>query len=580
MVKFPKKIQRSIDEWYHRTEPVRKCVHRMLKEYANGWYQGGAGKNRNTQPLNLIDRGVQIIAPFLVTNNPRCMINPRYGANKPGLKSFAVTLELALAHLFEEIKLSQRTLRPVVIDSLFGMGITKTGVAPYSTVELGGYTHDIGQPYCDRINFNDYFGDIAARNREEMMIEGNRYRLPLEYIAESGLFKHYDKLTSDIKRYGETDPKTIVDGQEYEYKELRQTIELQDIWLPKENIMITLPMEGQGDRIMRTVEWEGPEDGPYDTLFYKNFPDSIIPIPPVYVWLDINKTVNIMVKKMVENCEREKSLGIYQLEDDDSAERIKDAIHGDLLGLANPDTIKEITIGGFNPQSKEFLEYLEHQFAISYSNLYGIGGKASQAGTLGQEQMLQYNATRALDDMVDQFQNFTRSIIRKLAWYLWTDPLIKIPMVRRVENIDLSVTYSEEEREGDFLDYSFDIDPYSLARINPELKQQKLMQLVQGLIIPLAPLAAQQGETINVGKITKDAGKFLNMPEIEEWWESAVPQEGVNPYGPEQGTVGSASTGQAGGKAEGELTSRLSNLNQQQSSSRGGKPSPSNKEKK
>jgi hypothetical protein len=553
----------------------------MLKQYANGYYQGGRGVARRVQPLNLIDRGVQIIAPFLVTNNPRVLIETRYGASKPGAKSFAITMELALAHLFEEIKLAQRTLRPIIIDSLFGMGITKTGVWTDATVDMGGWLAAIGEPYCDRVDFNDYLFDISARNREEMSFEGNRYRLPLEYVVDSGYFKNYEQVVPDMRQEADTDPKSIVDGDEKMYTELRQTVELQDLYLPDERITITLPVRGQGSKPLRIVEYNGPEAGPYDVLYYKNFPESILPIPPVYIWLDLNKTINIMARKMSQNCEREKSFAVYQLGDEADAAKSKDVEHGGLIGLQNPESVKEVTLGGFEPKSMDYLQYLEHQFAISYSNLYGIGGRGSQAKTLGQEQMLQYNATRALDDMVEQFHAFTRSVTKKLAFFLWTNPTKQINMVRNVAGIDIEVLYSESAQEGDFVDYTYDIDPYSLSRQNPEMRFQKLMQFLSGVVMPLAPLAMQQGTYPDVDAIVRESGRYLNIPNLENWWKSVVPPEGNNPYIPEQGVATpSKSPGQMNDSMGATTASRTANSNRAKNSGQTSRPSPSNKERK
>ncbi len=572
--KFTIRLQDAAEEYMIRTKPVRRVRQKMLSQYANGYYEGGQGRLRRPQPLNIIDKGVQIIAPFLVTNNPRVLIETRYGASKPGMRSFAITLELAMAHLFDEINFAGRTLRPLIIDSLFGMGITKTGVWTEGTTDMGGWLADVGQPYCDRVDFNDYIADISARNREEMAFEGNRYRLPLAYVQESGMFKNFDGVIPDIRQEADTDPKSIADNDEKQYTELRQTVELQDIYLPDEGITITLPTRGQGDKIMRTVEWEGPEGGPYDVLYYKSFPDSIIPIAPVYIWLDISKTMNIMARKMSQNVEREKSIGVFQMGNDDDAERWKNAEHGDLIGMTEPEAAKEITIGGFNnSNSMEYLMYLEQQFATSYSNLSMLGGKSSQANTLGQEQMMQYNATRALDDMVEQFHAFTRSVVKKLAFFLWTNPTKQIPIIRDVGGIGIEVTYSEEEQEGDFVDYSFDIDPYSLSRQNPEMRFQKMMQLITGIVMPLAPLAMQQGVYPDVDMIVREAGRYLNIPNMENWWKSAVPPDGTNPQNPQQGSP-SKSPGQANDQFGASTASRTANSNQ--AKNKGSKPSPSN----
>ena len=119
---FPERVQRQVSAWYRYTQNMRECTNRMLAHYANGYFRGAKGGRaggRVSQPLNLIDRGVQVISPYLVSHNPRVMVSPRAGVNNPNIRAFCRTLELALTHLFNEIELAKYTLRPAVINSLF-----------------------------------------------------------------------------------------------------------------------------------------------------------------------------------------------------------------------------------------------------------------------------------------------------------------------------------------------------------------------------------------------------------------------------------------------------------------------------
>jgi hypothetical protein len=572
---FPKRLQRAVQSWKKYTEPMRQCRQKMLAQYANGWYQGSGGRNHSPVPLNLLDRGVQILGPFLVSHNPRVGIRARKHINNPNVKPFAKTLELALAHLFSEIKLSDYTLRPAAIDSLFGMGITKTGTMHSHQVEIGGYLHDVGQPYCDKIDFDDYIGDVAARNRQEMKFEGHFYRLPFKYVKESGLFKNTDSLKPDLQLYNnDTRPEAIAKSevQGWEYNELHPTVELIDLWIPEENVILTIPPEGHGGRILRTVEYEGPEDGPFDVLAYRYFPNSIIPIPPVYTWLDLHKIVNVIANKMKSQTEREKTLGIYQLGSDDDAEQVQKGRHGDLVGLNNPDSVKEVTFGGFNQQSFPFLQFMLSQYSQSGPNVDVIGGKGQMANTLGQEQMMQTNALREVDDMVGQMYNFTSSISRKLAWHLWSDPLIIIPVIKRIAGVDLQVEYSEASREGDFFDYSFEVEPYSMARMNPEMRYQRLLQLVSQVVLPLVPIAQAQGATLDVTALLREAAPYLGINNVDEWWRTLVPEAVQNgPYQPIQGEIAKgpsrpqkAKSGQGRDQFGASESSKLSNQSQQQ----------------
>lgn len=576
VVKFPVKLQMAVEDWGIHTKDMRRARKKMLEHYAAGWY---TNKQNFAQPMNLIDRGVGIIAPFLVTNNPKVMVDAK--RNMEALKPFARTMELALEHLFSEIKLAQRTLRPAVISSLFCMGITKTGIAREVEIEIGGKWFDSYTPYCDNVDFEDYVGDATARRREEMCIEGNRYLLDEEFVKTSGYFKAYDKLQPDTPLYNDqTRAETISKGtgHGWQLKEIRPKVELIDLYIPKENTIVTIAPMGQGDRILRTVEYDGPEGGPYDLLGYRFFPDTVIPIPPVWTWLDLNSVINRLVSKMKQQAEREKTIGVYSLGAQQDAINIKESIDGDMVGVKNTEDIKEVSFGGINPQAFPFVQYLEQQYSIGSGNLYTLGGRKTGADTLGQEQMLQANASKQLEDMVEQVHEFTKSVTKKLAWYLWTDPLIQIPLIKRVGELELQVTYSKDEQEGDFLDYQFDIEPYSMQKMSPEMRYQRLIQLISAVVLPTAQMAAAQGSNLNAIELVKEAGRYMDIRNIDVWYNTGMPQDvQTNPYQPSEGAPKGASQ-QKGGQPDGRTTtsdsegSNLNNMIQQQNRD-GGKSS-------
>lgn len=564
---FFSRLNEALRTWEIYSRPMRKRTQRLWRHYENGWYDYEDYGSRNTVPLNLIDRGVQVIAPFLVSQNPGIMIQPRQGLNNPNVRSFARTLELAVAHLFDEIKFAEYTLRPVVMDALFGMGITKTGITPSvkNKVEIFGHLHDIGQPYCDRVDFNDYIGDVSARNRQEVKLEGNWFRLPLQYVRESGLFKNFDGLKPDLKMYGDdTSPEKVAKRQEY--NEIWKTVRMADIWLPQDGVIVTLPPEGQGDKFLREVEWDGPETGPYDVLAFRYFPDSIIPIPPVWTWLDYNKTINVVVNKMREQVEREKTIAIGLKGSDEDLTTVRDARHGEMVGVESPDVVKEVTFGGFVDKSFPFLMFMLNQFSATGPNLNVTGGKEVMAQTLGQEQMLQMNAMREVDDMQNKVYSFTREVARKLIWFLWNDPFIVIPVVKRIAGFDIKAEYSEASKEGDFTDFTFDIEPYSMAKMNPEIRFQRLLQFVMGIVLPTAQLAAGQGTILNVPALMKELARYLQISNLDDWYQSGMPSSAqMNPYQMMGQPAGKQADQRFGGEPEGAMTaSNQNNLLAQQ----------------
>jgi hypothetical protein len=177
--------------------------------------------------------------------------------------------------------------------------------------------------------------------------------------------------------------------------------------------------------------------------------------------------------------------------------------------------------------------------------------------------MMMSNAARALDDRVYQMYQMTKSIVRKLVWFLWTDPLITVPLIKRVAGVDLKVEYSQAAQEGDFFDYTFDIEPHSMSRMNPEMRYQRLIQLISSIVLPTAQIAAEQGSMLNVTNLVEEAARYLGITNVRDWWMSSIPAvPGMNPYQPEQGTPkwGQASGQTTKGDKGGEGFSNLNNL--------------------
>ncbi|MBN2211420.1 MAG: hypothetical protein JW709_08500 [Sedimentisphaerales bacterium] len=566
---YPLRIQRAIQDCFRFTGPMRENRLAILDRYAGGYYSHRL--EAKSRPLNMIWRYINILTPFLAAQNPKSLIRARVDSR---LSGFARTMELALDHLRLEIAYRE-TLRTIVRDALVGIGVSKVGMTPASTIEIGGHTYQIGQPYFQAIDFDDFFFDIAARGKHDFKIVGNRYRLPLWYIADSGLFKNYDKLEKCVALYGSTtNPETLTkEGVgDPEYHELQEYVELFDVWMPDEQVLVTLPAEGQGEKFLREVD-DFPETGPYDLLTFYDMPGQPIPIPPAYAILDLDDQLNRLMRKLQVKIEGEKTVLAYEGAATRDADRIVQAADNQSVRVENIDRIKEVKFGGADPHSLDVAQWLRNHVSEQGGNIDSIGGLRTEAQTLGQEQLIQGNATRPIDDMVWQVHFHAKSVDNKLMWYLWHDPLIEIPLVKEVKGVGpIRVVYSQEAREGDFLDYNIDIVPYSMQRITPETGYLKLLQFVSQMVLPVTQLAAAQGMVLNVDELIQLAGRYLDIPNLDRLWLNGQPTPGApGPYQPVQGQAVSKSPGQPDGRLG--LDDGLANFIQQQTRA-GGAPSP------
>ncbi|MCJ7828718.1 MAG: hypothetical protein MUP81_03135 [Dehalococcoidia bacterium] len=548
-VNFVGRLNRAINACQKLTKDTMKKNAKMLRTYASDYY-GKSIVPSDPHPMNMIDRAVQTWMPFLVGGMPKITIEPKLNMQ---LKPFAYTFQIALNQWLKNMKFIQRTLEPVVLDSLFGMGITKTGTKSGDTKSIRGYLAVTGRPYSEKVEQVNHVFDITAMDREQYEFEGDKYILPTEEAKEQ-FGKFADKITPDFKLYGDEHPKEITNVNKIPYNELHDYSEFYDVWLPNERVIITLLPPHKGfNRILKTTQYDGPMAGPYDCLFYKPFPGSTIPIPPIYALMELDAAINCLFKKARDQAERLKKVGVGDAGTPEDAETAKNAKDGDMLLLTNPANVKEITLGGVVPEIYQFLGFTKAEFSEQGGNLTTIGGRSPMAKTFGQEEMLQENAGRMLNMMSQKVHYFASNIAEKLAFEMWQNPTLQIAAVKRIAGLaEIPVQYNQLQQEGDFTDYELDIEMWSLQKLTPEAKFQRTFQLLSQWVLPTMQMAAQQGQIPNIPEITKDLSRYLDL-NIESWFLTSLPQNvQTNPYQPMGATPSMKSSDQRYGASEGD----------------------------
>ena len=79
-----------------------------------------------------------------------------------------------------------------------------------------------------------------------------------------------------------------------------------------------------------------------------------------------------------------------------------------------------------------------------------------------------------------------------------------------------------EMREGDFLQYNFEVEPFSMNYESPESKIQKLERAMDRLG-QLFPIIQAAGGTIDVQQMQRDYAELLGIPELKNWVTFSTP---------------------------------------------------------
>jgi len=491
----------------NRAEAIRELVG---KHYSN---DGASDK----VPANFIELAYIIYVMNLAAQTPNVHVETPHQVLKP----FAKTLALGMNHLLEEI-LFGNTVQSAVGDALFAMAIVKTGLNQSGTVEIGGVLHDVGQPYSGLVDLDDWVHDFTARDWQETQFQGNRYRIPYAHVMEAGIFDNIDGL-KPTNKYGPYDDigeefvKNISEGYQVDKDEIQPYSELWDFWLPnvgREKLIMTCALDQPHLPPLRVREWEGPEGGMYDILGFERVPGNGMPLPPASVWRDMHELANMLFRKIGRQAQRQKSILGFQAGDEEDVERINSTSDGNAARIDNPEKSKELNYGGFNPANLALFLQTKDLFSWFAGNLDTLGGLGPLADTLGQENLLNDNSSRRIAYMEGKTYEFVQSIVKKQAYYLVYDPLIDLPLVKRVEGfgIDIPIRLTADTMEGDFLDYNFTIEPFSMRYRTPEMQFQQLMEVIERVVLPLAPMMPAQGMTINVEALIKEIADLRRMP--------------------------------------------------------------------
>jgi hypothetical protein len=529
------KLKDAVQKSRKSQESYRKNRLNRIMEYVGKTYFDDGTKH--TVPVNMLELAVSTWKSHLVSSCPQVIV----GTPHRELAPTAYKFELAMNHLIRhEINLEE-ALNRWVGDAMFGMGILKVGVCAGYQVEIDGFLHDVGQPYCQGVSLDDWVHDQAASRWDKIQFCGNMYRLPLEKMDKE-LYDLTGVRTSDAMPHnesGDTRAETISRGTDSKPAEeqLYPEVCLWDLWLPLDGLIVTVQADSSqtdsviGERPLRVVEWDGPECGPYHLLGYHDVPDQICPLPPTAVLEELHRIVNVLYRKLAKQAERQKKHSTFRGSAEADATRMNEASDGEWVRMDDPTGTAEISVGGIDQANYAFTVDAIGRTSYMGGNLDSLAGLSPQAETAKQDQMLRESASVRITDMQNRTMSATKKVLESIGWHLFYDPFIEIPIVKRVAGTPLQLEgmFTPEDREGDFLQYNFSIEPYSMKYQTPQEKLNAMRMIVQQDIIPLMPMLEQRQITFDIEQYLRKVAKYSNIEDLEElviFSESNAPQQG------------------------------------------------------
>ena len=521
----PQKFALAVKQGFERNRRHRKMRAMFIKEYVGRYYQSEFGLTGD-EPINLIFNTIRATVPNLVM---------RSGINKVGTeiieyKQYAYLLGLSLDKLDKQIKIKD-TLRAAIVDAFFLMAVCKTGLAGSGQIlNFGDIFIDEGQVYTDLVDFDDFTADPSCKDYRKAAFIGDRNRVPRQILLDDNEFDH--DLVMKIPKSTHPNAKNKIESltrrnmSDSEMYELQDFVDVVEVFVPGASALITIPDPSQKifSEYLAARDYYGPKEGPYSILaLTQPVPGNPFPVAPVGVHYDLHRMANKMMVKNMNQADREKSVAIADPSGADEAEDIRTAKDGDVI-MGNPDTVKVVTFGGNNVKSEQMLQQCQIWHNYMSGNPDQMSGLVSNAESATQANILQANATITIEDARGMIYDFAADTARKRAWYIHTDPFMDIMLAKRKPGGEYEqLQLTPEQRDGDFLDYTFTLKARSMSRLDPAVRTKRIVEFATNLVPSLvnsAMVAMQMGIAFNVQAAITDLAEEMGiLDDVQDWFD-------------------------------------------------------------
>jgi len=510
-------------------EPFRRVRKELIKDYVGSWYAESGAENKTL--VNLINQTARIYTVALAANNPQVLVNTPRMENL----AFARRFEVNLNKLIGDMSLD-KTFRAIVMDAFFCLGCGVVMMRDTDTRFHGVLESeedvwlDPGEPWFNRVSLDDLILDMPAKELSKMRYCGHRYRADYEKVMDEPGYnkKVRDKLKPTSRSHHDSTGAVRDIASEYgsaEDDDLKDMVWLMDVWIAENNSIVTMACDQDLPPLIER-EWIGSQAGPYKFLSLGDTPDNVIPTSPAINLKGMHDLQNRLHRRMEDDSDAHRVVNVYPPNMADDAERLRTAERNSWQRGTSPEQIKQFEMGGVDQRDMALATFLQGEYDRFAGNLQAMGGLGSQASTVGQEELIHGSVTRNVADMRMAVVSFASECILDLGRLMWEDQTLELHTSVPVENsgIQVSSDWTPNYRKGDFEDYEFKVEPYSMVFKTPEQHLQELFQVLRE-IAPLWPMFQASGATFDAAAIVDEIARLKNRPEFKRFITFANPSD-------------------------------------------------------
>jgi hypothetical protein len=526
----PAKIQNVVKRGFERVQRYRKARSMFLREYTGQYYRDEQGMSGD-EPINLIFQTVKTYVPNMITQNPITDVSTEYMV----YKGYADMLGLATDKTVVDIKLKD-SLRAWVVSAIFSFGIMKVSLAASDNMIVDGdHNIDPGQVYAEVVDLDDFVFDPVCTDLRKSTFFGNRVRVPRQTLLDDPSYDKKLVMKLPVSKVSSSDRAESMTKRNTAVSEtytLQDYVDVVELWIPEANALVTIsdPQQIILDGYLRTVDYHGPSEGPYVFLNYSPpVPGNPLPVAPVSLWYDLHMIANRTFKRMMDQADRQKDILAYSPAFADEAQDILDAEDGDSVAVSDPNAAQVMSFGGANNQNEHMVNQMQMWFNYVAENPDQMAGNMSKATkgskeTATRTQAMQSNMSVGLGDAQNITTDATAEVTKRIAWYLHTDPLIELPLTKRTTGGEFQqIVLTPEQRQGDFLAYTFKIRAKSMVPTDPVTRARLMTEFATNImpnVINAANIAMTMMVPFNVRRCITDLAEQQGLTaDIMGWFD-------------------------------------------------------------
>lgn len=486
------KIAKSVNAGHMAWQWARVQRDNAIEQMVGPRYGNDKTSPRRRNAINLIAQTLITLYPHLFPQTLKHVCR----AQNPALEFEALMLGLCLDHRAEEEDLPGTILR-AGMDAMVGpCGVLRTGIkAGTDLYKVEGRSFDPGAIYTAYVDLDDFAIDSTAKRRSEAKWEAYRWRASRQTLLESGIYDQ--EIIKGLPKY-QPDGNTIGTGRPGGWEEMIDTVQLWDVFLYEGDNTYCVTMGGtwstgtggviSGGKILNVYPHEGPERTPLDWVSFYDIPGRVAPLPPVLLWRELHDAIAKVGDKIVRAIVESKVIMGYEPTGIDDAKAAKNAEHLQLVKMKNPKAITPLVLEGNSDALLSGFTFLSQQGSDAAGNIKQKAGLESEAKTATEASMLNANSDQRIRWMRERVHSTLKSVAKKRAWYVVTDPLInKVTGVRTPGGERIALAYTAEAREGDPLDFMVDIEPYQPESGDPNVRLRRIVELFSQVLPAVIP---------------------------------------------------------------------------------------------